>query len=92
MLLAEPEHDSSAEPEVVLRVVEPIRDFCQEVLGLHRANREVLGEFHVNSPTGCKMVLPSNLLNPRARQYPSQKQLNEGRKQAVADVYPRPNR
>ncbi len=49
MLLAKPEHDSSAEPEIVLAVIQPVRDFCQEVLGLYGANGDVLGHFEINA-------------------------------------------
>jgi len=53
ILLAKPERDSSAEPEIILAVIQPIRDFSQEVLGLYRANGDVLGHFDINS-TACR--------------------------------------
>ena len=34
LFLTKPEHDSSAEPEIVLAVIQPVRDFCHEVVGL----------------------------------------------------------
>jgi hypothetical protein len=85
---AEPENDSSAEPEVILPVVEPIGDFCQEVFSLHRANREVPGDFDVNSPTRrhCEMALPSNLFDPGACRYASEKDLSERRNPAVPEA------
>ena len=89
-LSIEAEDDSGAEPEIVLPVVEAIRDFCQEVLSLNWTNREVLGDTDVNSPTGShgEMVLPSRLHNPRAGHDASEKNLNEGRNLAVAEVCP----
>ena len=50
--LAKPEHDSSAEPEIVLAVIQPVRNFCQEVIGLNRANGDVLGHFEINAAAG----------------------------------------
>jgi hypothetical protein len=47
--LAKPEHDASAEPEIVLAVIQPVWDFCQEVLGLYEANGDVPGHFEINA-------------------------------------------
>jgi len=79
IVLAEAEDDSSAEAEIVLAVVESVRDSCQEIFGLHGANREVFGDLEVNSAAGghCKMALPADLLDAGARQYASEKHLNE---------------
>ena len=50
---AKPEHDSGTEPEIVLAVIQPVRDFCHEVLGLYWANGEVLGHFEINAAACC---------------------------------------
>ena len=64
--LAEPEDDPGAVPEIILAVVEPIWDLCQEVFGLHWTDRQVFGDFEVNSAAGGhrEMALPSYLLDP----------------------------
>jgi hypothetical protein len=49
LLLAKPEHDSSAEPEIVLAVIQPVWDFCHEVFGLYGADGNVLGQFEINA-------------------------------------------
>ena len=48
--LAEPEHDSSAEPEIILPIVEPIRDLRQEVLGLRGRMETCLDTFKSMPP------------------------------------------
>lgn len=80
MDLAEAEDDSGAEAEIVLAVVEPIRNFCEEVLGLERTNGEVLRDGHVDAPTGGhgKMGLPSSLRNAGTCGYTTEKHVNEG--------------
>jgi hypothetical protein len=60
-LAAEAEHDSGAVAEIVLAVIQPVRDFCQKVLGLHGANGDVLGHFEINAAASrhCKIVFGS---------------------------------
>jgi len=88
MALAEAEDDPGAVPEIVLAVVEAVGDFCQEVFGLHRTDREVFGDFEVNSAAGghCKMALPADLLDSGARQYASEEHLNEGRNHSIPEA------
>src|ERR1700733_1222803 len=50
--LAEAEDYSGAEPEIILAVVQAVRDFCHEVLGLYGANGDVLGQLEIEAAAG----------------------------------------
>jgi hypothetical protein len=91
---AEQKRDSGAVAEVVLPVVQSVRNCCHEVLGLQRAQRCVLGYFEVNSAAGRhrKLVLPSEILDPGARCYPSKKNLSERCNPGAPEVYLGPKR
>jgi hypothetical protein len=92
-LSAKPEHDSSAEPEIVLAVIQPVRDFCKEVVGLHGANGDVLGHFEINA-AACrhrKIVFgPSLLRDAVGCADASEENLSERRNFAAPEIHSRP--
>jgi hypothetical protein len=49
LLSAEAEDDAGAISEVILVVACTVRKFCQKVFGLNGANRQVFGDFEVNT-------------------------------------------